>query len=196
MNLKKNSERLSIINVVIDRFDQDLFIIKECNNLLNVDSGEDGIKQYEMYKKMSDNGLIKHKMNNLMNEYYNFYCNLIAGNDEAIKTAKNKHLNNIYACYNRDLFKATEPSIFKKIKLSNGNWIKEPTKIFKYIDEMEEYHQQVKATKYNIPAIKKQAFEMAKENMIYITRYKIQNKEYYDKLYYFKFIKNNVKKSA
>lgn len=54
----------------------------------------------------------------------------------------------------------------------------------------------LKATKNNIPAIKKQAFQMAKDNMIYITRYKIQNKEYYDKLYYFKFIKNNVKKSA
>lgn len=196
MKLKKNSERLATINVVIDRFDQDLFIIKECNNFLNVDNGKAGVKQCEMYKKMSDNGLIKHRINNLISDYYNYYCNLISGNDEAIKTAKNQHLNDVYCCYNRDLFKVIEPSLFKKIKLSNGNWIKEPFKIFKDIDEMAEYHQQIKDIKANIPVIKKQAFELARENMTYVTSNKIQNQEYYDRLFFYKFMYKNVKKSA
>lgn len=194
MELKKNSERLTTLNHLLDLDADNQLIVKWDKKMLNIHSK----KELKLFKALNKAGLIENKINdNLLNDYYSFYCSLVHGYDNALKTAKNEKIS-VYQAYNRGLFKTYSPKIFVKI-IHDHEYIDEPIKIFRTMEEMQAYKTKIKKIKKMIPMIQQQAFELAKENMELLGISNIKKKEYYDELFIEIFCKKSkkyVKKSA
>lgn len=178
-NVKRNSYNIKLLNDIKERIENKKIVDHRAFTIV-------GEREKEIYRVLKNYDLLEYQLNStLLADYYNLYCNLIAGTTEIIdevysllkkKPTHDQLLNAIAFSFKRKR-SIKHVQLFYKVETDEG-WMKLPIHVFKNEKERELYKDKVKELKRNKKNIQQQAFEMATE--VYDPEF---NKIFYDELF-------------
>lgn len=132
-------------------------------------------RQKEIYDVLVSNGLVSYKFNNnVYHDYYNNYCNLIVGTDEAVEIIEALDFRDnkitvitpkaVKQYFNNNIHRVKYINIYKKAQTVNEKFVKVPNKIYETWKEIEDQKERLKEFKRYKEEMKQLAFEEASYN--------------------------------